>query len=217
MAELVQAATVICLRESGGELQVLLGQNMVKNWLRSTEESTVIMRYPGEWKFPGGGRDHDEKLVDTARRELEEEFLVVPRVFIAREFNVVVTRPIQGRSYEMHNFVAHAKDNPWLATFDISAVNAQLQARELAVTSSDWWDKSEADRLMNSPEVHEVAWIGVHEAVKMMGEDAHKCVNDWQRKEFELYGIEARDPMYQTMRSLLLVLEEFPIRVASQL
>jgi len=47
----VDAATVICLRykkdEDEVKFQVLLGQNECKNFLKSTNETNVIMRYPG--------------------------------------------------------------------------------------------------------------------------------------------------------------------------
>ena len=47
---LMDAATLVMLRLRSSKWQVLLGQNEVKNWLRSTESQTVVMRYPGEWK-----------------------------------------------------------------------------------------------------------------------------------------------------------------------
>ena len=75
--EIMTAATVVCLRRCSSKWQVLLGQNEVKNWLRSSISSTVLMRYPGEWKFPGGvvELDKDNSLSNTAIRELNEEFI----------------------------------------------------------------------------------------------------------------------------------------------
>jgi hypothetical protein len=52
------AATVIIIRKKYTEdnnytLEVLLGQNEVKNCLKSDTDN-IIMRYPGEYKYPGG-------------------------------------------------------------------------------------------------------------------------------------------------------------------
>jgi hypothetical protein len=49
-----EAATIICLKEISGRLNVLLGQNECINYLKSTISTNIIMRYPGEYKFPGG-------------------------------------------------------------------------------------------------------------------------------------------------------------------
>lgn len=47
-----QAATVICLRRTKEDSwEVLLGQNVVKNWLRSSEDRDVIMRYTFEFEL----------------------------------------------------------------------------------------------------------------------------------------------------------------------
>merc|ERR1711871_1735454 len=40
--------------EFHGGWEVLLGQAEVKNWMRSSQESSAIMRYAGEFKFAGG-------------------------------------------------------------------------------------------------------------------------------------------------------------------
>merc|ERR1712216_617445 len=82
------ASTVICIRHAGGKKQiletaglpekyvggmlegrravefhsgweVLLGQAEVKNWMRSSQESSAIMRYAGEFKFAGGVVDNE--------------------------------------------------------------------------------------------------------------------------------------------------------------
>jgi hypothetical protein len=47
---IMNAATLVMLRLRMSNWQVLLGQNEVKNWIRSTPSQNVIMRYPGEWK-----------------------------------------------------------------------------------------------------------------------------------------------------------------------
>jgi hypothetical protein len=42
--------------------EVLLGQNEVINWLRSEPGKPRTMRYPGEWKLPGGNRTHPNQM-----------------------------------------------------------------------------------------------------------------------------------------------------------
>ena len=104
--------------EAGWE--VLMGQSECTNWLRSTRHKEAIMRYAGEFKFAGGTADPEDgdSLEATAKRELREEYELahVPAAAIRlHPFNVKQTKPIQGRSYVMHNFVALASENPWLA------------------------------------------------------------------------------------------------------
>ena len=54
--------------------QVLLGQGEAQNWVRSEPARPAVMRYPGEWKLPGGRREVGESLEQAAWRELREEF-----------------------------------------------------------------------------------------------------------------------------------------------
>ena len=104
--------------------QVLMGQGEVVNWVRSSPENVSHMRYAGEMKFPGGSRDEGEALEETARRELEEEFmLLVPPAAILRPFTVAYTRVIQGKSFTMFNFAALAEENAWLAELDTAVLN----------------------------------------------------------------------------------------------
>ena len=49
-------------------------------------------------------------------------------------------------------------------------------------------------------------WMPLDDAIYAMGsslDDRLICVNDWQRIEFEKYNIHARDPMFQSMVTLL--------------
>ena len=81
---LLQGAGIILLRDScscdhsgGKELEVLIGQYEVVNALRSDRQQPVMMRFPGEWHMPGGAkRQADFGPLQTACRELQEEFLV---------------------------------------------------------------------------------------------------------------------------------------------
>ena len=36
---------------------ILLGQGEAQNYVKSTPEQPAVMRYPGEWKLPGGRRE----------------------------------------------------------------------------------------------------------------------------------------------------------------
>lgn len=71
-------------------------------------------------QFAGGTRDEGETLLETARRELKEEFPIgVPDNAVIRFMKQYRTRPVQGRSYEMNNFVVLSSENPWLEEIDI--------------------------------------------------------------------------------------------------
>lgn len=232
--ELMQAATVIILRRATAPAaaltatssaavkksrrdtwEVLLGQNCVKNWLRSSPDKDVIMRYPGEWKFPGGVLEPaDRSMEQTATRELREEFIGIdaPDSDISLYLvNRKLTKPIKGKRYLMHNFVAMEDDNPWITATDIlQIVNTNLQKRvnefNKKLEDGSFWSLNSEERSEYSPEIAQVQWLSLSDAVHVMGsslDDRLTIVNEYQRLEFEKYGIEARDPMFQSMVTLL--------------
>lgn len=127
------AATVIpILTQNGKPLQVLLGQAEVTNWLKSTPEQPCVMRYPGEFKFPGGGADNtDASLCYTAVRELNEEFLLnlAPEDVCLLLFNIKTTKAIKGVQFIVHQFLALSEDNPWLQAFETESLNSKLRLR----------------------------------------------------------------------------------------
>lgn len=217
--ETMNAATVVilrrCVASTTSQWEVLLGQNVVKNWLRSTKDNTVIMRYPGEWKFPGGVVEpQDPSLKSAAIRELNEEFLGLDlndtdlSLFLV---NKKLTKPIKGRRYVMHNFVAMEVDNPWITNRDIKQIiNDKLHHRtrtfERCIKDYSFWELDDIEKSNMSPELVCVDWHPLHEAISLMGSslnDRLVCVNDWQRQEFEKYGINQRDPMFQSMVTLM--------------
>ena len=113
----------------------------------------------------------------------------------------------------MHNFVAHASENPWLADADLTRrTNATLAAKrarfEEARASGAFWaaGATPADRAALAPEVRSVEWLPMKQAAWMLltsKSERLTPVNDFQAREFERLGIGARDPMFQTFASLM--------------
>lgn len=228
----VNAATLVCLRlrpragsdDNSQTWEVLLGQGEVKNWLRSSETLTRLMRYPGEWKFPGGAVDDgDTSLEATALRELREEFLGLPDAAGAARTHFLgekLTKAIRGRRHRMFNFVAFEDENAeWMGDDALRAVNETLRAkreafeREHLASGAFWRMRSDAEKERVSPEIHRVQWFPIDVAMDMMRGallDPHTPVDDWQRREFERYGVAKRDPMYITYRVLLDIVEVAP-------
>ncbi|GAB9466429.1 hypothetical protein Gpo141_00003805 [Globisporangium polare] len=225
----VDAATLVCLRQrpSGGTTtsassapptwEVLLGQSEVKNWLRSSEKLTRIMRYPGEWKFPGGVVDDcDASLEATALRELQEEFMGLPEAAVQSArvhfLGEKLTKPIQRRRHRMFNFVAFEDENAeWMSDAALRNVNATLQAKRESfeqqhlADGSFWRMDSEEEKMRVSPEIHRVQWFPIDTAMQMMRNTLiapHTPVDEWQKSEFDRYGVAKRDPMYITFRVL---------------
>lgn len=237
--ETMNAATVVLLRRqairgattsastsssssssSKGSWQVLLGQNMVQNWLRSTPDRPVVMRYPGEWKFPGGAQDEaDVDMKATALRELEEEFcgIRVPRevsassVFSASQVQLYatskkLTRPIGGRRFWMYNYVAAMEENEWIPEDVEDVVNANLTRRletfQRQLSDGSFWSLPDSMKMEISPELRRVKWMDIDSAIEVL-ESAHldpsSRVDEWQREQFESLGVIQRDPMYQSM------------------
>ena len=211
-----QAATIICLKEdsTGSGFSVLLGQNECRNHLKSTKSSTVIMRYPGEYKFPGGCVEDDETLEQAALRELTEEFIGIQ----ANEsnsklhfFNSKTTLPVKGKVYIMNNFIAFADENEWLRDDDlVSTVNDNLSRKrrqfEDSVNDDSFWSMSFDAKCTLSPEVNSIDWFTVEKAIDILhGSQLHPVcyVNDFQMLEFKALDIQWRDPMYQTKMTLL--------------
>jgi len=177
------------------------------------------MRYPGEWKFAGGGLDPNETPLEAVRRELEEELgeHLPPegegcrmRLLCVRQ-----TRPVNAVSNIIFFFVALEEENPWLAAFSPSACNSWLAERrrkhQEMVSSGEFWRLGKAAKEQVSPEQRQVEWLALHEAVAhaytAMTVD-FRPVNEFQREEFARLGRKRRDPMFVTM-DVLLTLEDF--------
>lgn len=233
----MKAATLLCCRKQlihernntkirKIKYQVLLGQNEVINWLKSTTSSYRPMRYPGEWKFPGGVCDQqDESLEMTAIREFQEEFLGIscPLEYIQENiklFNQKLTLPIQGRQYQMNNFIIYDNHNLWNDE-EIHRVNRNLLTKRLqfqdSLLNGNYWKLNHEEKSNLSPEVYQVQWFDLDEAISMMNsvENSEIFVNDWQRDEFQRYGILRRDPMYQSMMTLIELRQYLEVRMLS--
>jgi 8-oxo-dGTP pyrophosphatase MutT (NUDIX family) len=198
--------------------EILMGQSEVLNWLRSTKSAPrAQMRYGGEFKFAGGSQDGNESIVETAVRELEEEFLLnVPHGAKLRFLSVRQTRPVKNTSHIMVNFLALQEENQWLQELDVGGINSKLEDRRKQhrqlVESGAFWEMVPEAKETVSPEIRQVEWLDLRQAVLNSFTSMNAelvCVNDFQQRSFEEHGIATRDPMYLTMLSLL-ELESFP-------
>jgi 8-oxo-dGTP pyrophosphatase MutT (NUDIX family) len=187
--------------------EVLMGQGECRNYFKADDaESVSVMRYPGEYKFPGGSKDEeDPTLQDTAVREFEEEFLTeVPPSATLSLFNVKQTKAVQGTSHVMFNYLALQDDNAWLADVSVDRINADLAERRerfaVSLASGEFFGLSTEEKSVLSPEVHSVVWLSLAEAVwfsiTSKASTPTLYINDFQRREFEELGISRRDPMY---------------------
>ncbi len=171
-------------------------------------------RYPGEWKFPGGVVESEDRTFrETALRELQEEFIGInisteedAKLYL---FNKKTTLPVQRKQYLMHNYVAFAEENLWI-TDDIEVnINGNLRRRvenfNKIIADGSFWDMNVKEKYLFSPEIMEVRWIGLDDAIQIMSSSMNNpvtYVNSWQQTEFERYGVAVRDPMYQSMITL---------------
>jgi len=119
--------------------------------------------------------------------------------------------PVQSKSNIMWNMVALAEENPWLSDLDVEAANECLAGRRHLFDQlrqhGEFWSLSQAEREAVAPEVRELRWIPLDEAVfltlsTMVAGNVH-FVNEWQAAEFARLGIKRRDPMFMTACALM--------------
>ena len=203
--------------------EVLMTQNEVVNWLRSTPDKIVTMRYPGEYKFAGGNVEDNETTLAAAKRELDEELLTpcqisLPDSAVFRPFAVKQTRPIRGRSNLMFNYVLFSAENPWLEELPVSRINEALAKRRddfaKVLADGSFWKMTMKEKEKISPEVRSVEWVNLRDACKFMLSSMNSKVihvNGFQKSEFQKYGVKRRDPMFITGATLF-ELEGFPTK-----
>ena len=101
-------------------------------------------------------------------------------------------------------------ENSWLQQVEPEDINRWLAERrsrfDASLASGQFWTCSKEERERLAPEVHRVAWLDLHVAAEGM---LHTLSNElipldgWQGAEFERLGITRRDPMFQTLATLL--------------
>jgi len=107
-----------------------------------------------------------------------------------------------------------------VAEFDIAAANERLQQRRdqfaMCVADGSFESLSKEEKEAVAPEVREIVWLDLVEAVSHAYTSMHKeftPVNEFQRAALEEHGVHKRDPLFITMLSLL-ELETFPSTAA---
>lgn len=199
--------------------QVLMGQREVVNWMRSSRDTVATMRYPGEFVFAGGAVDDGETPQRAARREFLEEFGVqLPEADVPLTLlSVKQTRPINNKSNVMYNYVLIAGPDSVMHDYSAGAHNSALAQRrerfEELLESGAFWHMPLKEREDVAPEMRQVAWLDMADAVQMLytSMDSGACchVNEFQASEFAKHGITRRDPLFVTLLALLEI-ESFP-------
>ena len=186
------------------ELEVLIGRYEVINALKSKRNEPVAQRYPGEWHFPGGTkRQADRGPLQTACRELCEEFLVGLNAFgsfggdwssggvgagsgpaqLKAVLFSTVSLELQSQRYEQYVFVADVADNHLPLEFTTEGVNHALRRRrqhyERLQASEAWWEMAASAKAAIAPEVREVRWLPLTEALAVM-DPALPFIDEWQ-------------------------------------
>eukprot|EP00754_Rhynchopus_humris_P044773 Rhum_TRINITY_DN4386_c0_g1::Rhum_TRINITY_DN4386_c0_g1_i1::g.14125::m.14125 len=171
----VKAATAALLRISPatGRYEVLLGQAPFDNFLKAEKDvPPPNMRYPGEYRIPGGALDAGERPEEAALRELKEELGVSNPAARLRLFSVRRTAVVRGRRHLMYNYVLHPADNPWTAQVGEDGINEWLGGKrkvfDAAVASGAYWSMDREEREEIAPEVEEARWWDVAAACKVL-------------------------------------------------
>ncbi|TMW64297.1 hypothetical protein Poli38472_012919 [Pythium oligandrum] len=110
----------------------------------------------------------------------------------------------------MFNFVALAEENhKWLNESTIQLVNESLAMKReefsTHVASGRYWNMTEQEKMIVSPEIRRIEWFPIDQAIAMMESsllDPYTPIDEWQRRQFHEYGVERRDPMFVTMKIL---------------
>eukprot|EP01059_Diplonema_ambulator_P034314 TRINITY_DN7618_c0_g1_i2.p1 TRINITY_DN7618_c0_g1~~TRINITY_DN7618_c0_g1_i2.p1 ORF type:complete len:287 (+),score=46.55 TRINITY_DN7618_c0_g1_i2:40-900(+) len=206
-----ESATVILVRQRDGVWETLMAESEVINWMKSSREKLVPMRYGGEWKLAGGNLDEGETPLEAGKRELEEEILsetnipALPQDAVLRPLCVRQTRPIRSRSNMIYFFIAMEHENSWLERLDIEQANIGLANRRKRFKemflSGEYFTLPDSKKESISPEIHALAWMTITEAVDrcISSSTPGTWAGPFQKREYETWGItRQRDPMYLT-------------------
>ena len=91
----------------------------------------------------------------------------------------------------------------------LSVVPKIRDALEALLRAGRFWDLPHAEREAVAPEVRRVAWLPLHEACQHLlsscqsADEPMRPVDEWQRSELERLGVSKRDPMFQSLATLL--------------
>eukprot|EP01061_Rhynchopus_euleeides_P047507 TRINITY_DN9553_c0_g1_i15.p1 TRINITY_DN9553_c0_g1~~TRINITY_DN9553_c0_g1_i15.p1 ORF type:complete len:322 (+),score=105.95 TRINITY_DN9553_c0_g1_i15:107-967(+) len=200
--KVVKAATAALVRRGkggGGAYEVLLGQAPFDNFLKAEQHSDTVpqMRYPGEFRIPGGCIEEGESPAEAALREVEEELGVSHGEAKARLFSVRRTAVVRGRRHLMYNFVVHCDENPWINDLCSEQINAWLaekkQRFDTALSTNDYWGMTFEEKMDVSPEVVMAEWWDTGAACRVLassrGESAYGFPEPHSTQLFEKHGL----------------------------
>ena len=202
MSEIVvRAATAALVRFNpvSRGYEVLLGQAPFDNFLKATSGvPPPPMRYPGEFRIPGGALDPGETASEAALREVEEELHVTHPQAKPRLFSVRRTAVVRGRRHLMYNYLIHSSENPWVQTITADHINTILSERkarfEGALESGTYWKLSNEEKMELAPEVVEARWWGARDACRVLassrGEAAFGFPEPHATEMFARYGLD---------------------------
>lgn len=202
------------------EMQILWGQGTVVNWLKTKSPSEIkMMNYPGEFKLPGGSKDANETLLQTAIRETEEELHIkIPSNAIIRPLRRVLTKVIRNRQFIIYGYITLEDENSWITDIDINHINFKLNEKRAKFTKLqqefDFWDRwvnlpLDVKEIL-SPEVIRADWLTVRDSLyNCLSSKADNFipVNTYQKLAFQKLDLRLRDPMMATLFLLTEILK----------
>mmetsp|Transcript_126664 Transcript_126664/g.404816 ORF Transcript_126664/g.404816 Transcript_126664/m.404816 type:complete len:549 (+) Transcript_126664:54-1700(+) len=217
-------ATLVPVRTAeGGGLEVLLGQNPVVDFIKSTSATgpgVSIRRYPGELRFLGSraALDEDSTPLDTAVRDLTpsgwpEMLATIVSILSARPdaasavFDVrpalfSVSERLQDECFRVYCFVC-AVGGPFPNDSLSRALDKQIQCQlEACEAYGDEFFKLSAEaRAALAPKLRKLEWRKVSEVLEETRPD-RPFINDWQRDMFRRHGLSCRQIAWATVQTL---------------
>ena len=207
------AAALIVLRaaeERRGEIEVLVGQIEVVDWVKSSLSDKRINPFPGEYRLPA--RQHRsvsgaaQTPLETVSTELEELGFNIPKEGVQATLFAKESVQTESRDYRILYFLVEEEDNRDVFRTDIRKINLRLREtrkvrREMEVDGR-WELLARAEKERLSPKLHHLEWKTLSE-VRSDFDPSKPFVNAYQQEEFAKYDVVARQPG----RGMLAVLE----------